>query len=75
MDGIFAAAGKTYHPPKLIVVGPGSTPRAFAQSAMGPFDRPRDQRIYLDTSFFSRISRTSLAVALTARPWIFPKPM
>ena len=27
-------------------------PCAFAQSAMGPFYCPRDQRVYLDTSFF-----------------------
>ena len=50
---IFAAAGKTYHPPKLrLFAGSEPTPCAFAQSAMGPFYCPRDQRIYLDTSFF-----------------------
>ena len=50
---IFAAAGKTYHPPKLrLFSGSEPTPCAFAQSAMGPFYCPRDQRIYLDTSFF-----------------------
>ena len=32
--------------------GSEPTPCAFAQSAMGPFYCPRDQRIYLDTSFF-----------------------
>jgi uncharacterized protein len=50
---IFAAAGKTYRPPKLrLFSGSEPTPCAFAQSAMGPFYCPRDQRIYLDTSFF-----------------------
>ncbi|HEY2534033.1 MAG TPA: neutral zinc metallopeptidase [Xanthobacteraceae bacterium] len=50
---IFAAGGKTYHPPKLrLFSGSEPTPCAFAQSAMGPFYCPRDQRIYLDTSFF-----------------------
>ena len=50
---IFAAAGKTYHPPRLrLFTGSEPTPCAFAQSAMGPFYCPRDQRIYLDTSFF-----------------------
>src|SRR5277367_262483 len=50
---IFAASGKTYHPPKLrLFSGSEPTPCAFAQSAMGPFYCPRDQRIYLDTSFF-----------------------
>ena len=51
---IFAAAGRTYHPPKLrLFAGSEPTPCAFARSAMGPFYCPRDQRIYLDTSFFS----------------------
>ena len=50
---IFAANGRTYHPPKLrLFAGSEPTPCAFAQSAMGPFYCPRDQRIYLDTSFF-----------------------
>jgi len=51
---IFAAAGKTYHPPKLrLFAGSEPTPCAFARSAMGPFYCPRDERIYLDTSFFA----------------------
>ena len=51
---IFSAGGKTYHPPKLRLFA-GSEPGAcgMARSAMGPFYCPRDQRIYLDTSFFA----------------------
>jgi predicted metalloprotease len=50
---IFAASGRTYHPSKLrLFAGSEPTPCAFARSAMGPFYCPRDQRIYLDTSFF-----------------------
>jgi predicted metalloprotease len=50
---IFAASGRTYNPPKLrLFAGSEPTPCAFARSAMGPFYCPRDQRIYLDTSFF-----------------------
>ena len=50
---IFAASGRTYHPPKLRLFARSEpTPCAFAQSAMGPFYCPRDKRIYLDTSFF-----------------------
>ena len=51
---IFSAAGRTYHPPKLRLYA-GSEPGAcgMARSAMGPFYCPRDQRIYLDTSFFA----------------------
>jgi uncharacterized protein len=50
---IFSAAGRTYHTPKLrLFSGSEPTPCAFARSAMGPFYCPRDQRVYLDTSFF-----------------------
>jgi hypothetical protein len=51
---IFTAAGRTYHPPKLRLFS-GSEPGGcgLAQSAMGPFYCPLDQRIYLDTAFFS----------------------
>jgi predicted metalloprotease len=50
---IFSAAGRTYQPPKLrLFSGSEPTPCAFARSAMGPFYCPRDQRVYLDTSFF-----------------------
>jgi uncharacterized protein len=50
---IFSASGRVYHPPKLRLFA-GSEPGAcgLARSAMGPFYCPRDQRIYLDTSFF-----------------------
>jgi uncharacterized protein len=51
---IFRASGRTYHPPKLRLFS-GAEPGGcgLARSAMGPFYCPRDQRIYLDTSFFS----------------------
>jgi len=55
---IFAASGRTYHPPKLrLFAGSEPTPCAFARSAMGPFYCPRDQRIYLDTSFFDDLQK------------------
>jgi uncharacterized protein len=50
---IFSASGRTYHPPKLrLFSGSESGGCGLARSAMGPFYCPRDQRIYLDTSFF-----------------------
>jgi hypothetical protein len=50
---IFTASGHTYHPPKLrLFSGAEQGGCGLAQSAMGPFYCPRDQRIYLDTSFF-----------------------
>src|SRR6202045_3138634 len=55
---IFAANKRVYHPPKLrLFSGSEPTPCAFAQSAMGPFYCPRDQRIYLDTSFFDDMQK------------------
>jgi uncharacterized protein len=55
---IFARAGNTYKPPTLVMFS-GATRSAcgFAQSAMGPFYCPMDQKIYLDTSFFQDLER------------------
>jgi len=51
---IFAQNGRTYEPPKLrLFSGSEPTPCAFARSAMGPFYCPRDERVYLDASFFN----------------------
>jgi predicted metalloprotease len=50
---IFAASSRTYHPPKLrLFSGSEPTPCGFGRSVTGPFYCPKDQRIYLDTSFF-----------------------
>jgi len=54
---IFAEGGKTYRAPVLVMYN-GRTPAAcggMAQSAMGPFYCPNDQKVYLDTSFFREI--------------------
>src|SRR5262245_51751130 len=55
---IFARAGKTYRAPTLIMFS-GATPSGcgFAQSAMGPFYCPIDQKVYLDTSFFQDLEQ------------------
>jgi uncharacterized protein len=54
---VFAEDGKTYRAPVLVLYS-GAT-RAdcggVAQSAMGPFYCPTDQKVYLDTSFFKQI--------------------
>jgi predicted metalloprotease len=53
---IFRAGGKQYRPaPVRLYRGGEQGGCGFAQAAMGPFYCPRDQRIYLDTSFFSEI--------------------
>jgi uncharacterized protein len=55
---IFAAAGKTYEAPTLVMFS-GATRSAcgFAQAAMGPFYCPNDRKVYLDTSFFQDLER------------------
>jgi uncharacterized protein len=50
---IFSANGRTYRPPRLrLFTRAEQGACGLAQSAMGPFYCPRDQRIYLDLSFF-----------------------
>jgi uncharacterized protein len=55
---IFHGTGVTYRAPSLVMFS-GATQSAcgFAQSAMGPFYCPRDQQVYLDTSFFQQMER------------------
>jgi predicted metalloprotease len=54
---VFSKDGKSYRAPTLVLFR-GQTDAAcggVAQSAMGPFYCPTDQKIYLDTSFFQQI--------------------
>jgi hypothetical protein len=53
---IFRASGKQYKPAPLRLYRGGEEGGCgFASSAMGPFYCPRDNRIYLDTSFFREL--------------------
>ena len=55
---IFAQAGKKYQPPTLVMFsGATQSGCGSAQSAMGPFYCPLDQKVYLDTSFFQDLER------------------
>ena len=55
---IFAKSGKTYKRPTLVMFsGATQSGCGFAQSAMGPFYCPLDQKVYLDTSFFQDLER------------------
>jgi predicted metalloprotease len=50
---VFREGGQSYAPPKLVLFsGAVQSACGFAQSAMGPFYCPPDQKVYLDTSFF-----------------------
>ena len=53
---LFQASGQTYTPPRLHFYSrQGSSGCGAAQSAMGPFYCPTDQRVYLDTGFFNEL--------------------
>jgi hypothetical protein len=55
--GIFAHDGKTYRKPVLVLYNQATRAACggVAQSAMGPFYCPEDQKVYLDTAFFKDI--------------------
>ncbi|HSQ77099.1 MAG TPA: neutral zinc metallopeptidase [Bacteroidota bacterium] len=55
---IFAQNGATYQEPRLVLFS-GSTQSAcgYASAAVGPFYCSADQRVYLDTEFFSDLER------------------
>ena len=55
---LFAKDGRIYRPPVLVLYR-GATHASCggeAQSAMGPFYCPADQKVYLDASFFDQIA-------------------
>lgn len=55
---IFRQSGKTYREPTLVLFsGTVQSACGIAQSASGPFYCPRDQKVYLDTSFFDELSQ------------------
>ncbi|NMD07998.1 MAG: hypothetical protein GYA66_08475 [Phyllobacteriaceae bacterium] len=52
-EGIFAKDGETYPKPKLVMFsGFVQSACGMAQSAMGPFYCPGDQKVYIDLSFY-----------------------
>jgi len=57
-NGIFKAEGETYVEPKMVLFsGQVRSACGFASAASGPFYCPNDQKLYLDTSFFSQLDR------------------
>jgi len=50
---IFASGGERYAPPKLVLFsGMARSACGMAQSAMGPFYCPMDQKVYIDLDFY-----------------------
>lgn len=55
---LFERSGQTYQDPKLVLFsGQVQSGCGFASAATGPFYCPPDQRVYLDTSFFTDLDR------------------
>lgn len=53
---IFAAAGRTYEEPKLVLFSQGvQTGCGFAESNVGPFYCPADHKVYIDLSFYDEL--------------------
>ena len=68
---IFQQQGQRYTPPGLIFYGGrGQSGCGAAQSAMGPFYCPTDQRIYLDTSFFDELQNRFKAAGDFAQAYV-----
>ena len=70
-NGVFRAGGAQYREPKLVLFrnaypsGCGT-----AQSAMGPFYCPADERVYLDLAFFDELSSRFGAKGEFARAYV-----
>jgi predicted metalloprotease len=55
---LFAAAGKQYQQPKLVMFsGTDTSACGTAQSAMGPFYCPVDQKVYIDLEFYDELKQ------------------
>ena len=56
--GIFQQSGRQYQDPQLVMYS-GAYPSAcgLGQAAMGPFYCPRDEKVYLDASFFDEMEQ------------------
>lgn len=55
---LFSASGETYTAPRLTLFsGAVQSACGFTTSAAGPFYCPPDQRVFLDTAFFSELAR------------------
>jgi predicted metalloprotease len=68
---IFKEGGAVYHPPKLVLFsGATQTACGTGQTAAGPFYCPGDQKVYLDTSFFTLMRQRFQAAGDFAQAYV-----
>ncbi len=68
---IFAESGQKYTPATLVFyAGNGQSGCGAAQSAMGPFYCPSDNRVYLDTEFFGELANRFKAAGDFAQAYV-----
>jgi len=68
---IFAASGRQYQPPRLVLFENAvSSACGFNSAAVGPFYCPPDQKVYLDLSFFQQLSQRFGASGDFARAYV-----
>jgi predicted metalloprotease len=68
---MFTANGSRYAPPRMVFYDRrGSSGCGAADSAMGPFYCPADQRIYLDTQFFRELAQRFAAPGDFAQAYV-----
>ncbi|PZO89485.1 MAG: zinc metalloprotease [Sphingomonas sanxanigenens] len=73
---IFAQHGERFTPAKLVFYSQnGSSGCGAAQSAMGPFYCPTDNRIYLDTDFFNELQNRFHAAGDFAQAYVIAHEM
>ncbi|MBV1836602.1 neutral zinc metallopeptidase [Acetobacter estunensis] len=67
----FQAMGRTYHEPHLVLFSGGvNSACGYAQTSVGPFYCPTDQKVYLDLAFFQELQNRLGAGGDFARAYV-----
>lgn len=70
-NAIFAEIGRDYPEPTLVLFsGAVQSACGFAQSAVGPFYCPADQKVYIDLSFYDELKRRHQAPGDFAQAYV-----